>query len=265
MRYRSNLRAGRTLLAGFILLICFATSAQAAGDRVLVFAAASLKNAMDDVAASYMKSHDTDVRVSYAGSSTLARQIESGAPAQVYVSANQSWMDKLEQDERIDADSRVDLLRNHLVLAAPKDSDIQLHIARGFDLAGALGKDGYLAMANTDAVPAGIYGRNALQALGDWDSLQGHIAQADDVRAALALIARGQTPLGVVYASDAVAEDDVRVVDTFPDDTHKPIVYPAALTAGSDDPAARDFLNYLASDAAKPIFKRWGFGVVGAD
>ncbi|RJS94797.1 molybdate ABC transporter substrate-binding protein [Salinisphaera sp. Q1T1-3] len=255
-------------------VVCFLAAAvsapvQAASDTpdqskpLVVFAAASLKNAMDGVVSAYEKQHpDTDVKVSYAGSSTLARQIEAGAPADVYVSANQQWMDKLGDDGLIDKQSRYNLLGNSLVLVAPKDSKAQVKLVKNVDLASKLGQGGYLAMANTDAVPAGIYGKHALQHLGVWKSLSGRIAQADDVRAALALVSRGESPFGVVYSSDAVADKGVRVVDTFPEDSHKPIVYPAAATADSDNPADAEFLGFLKSDTAAPIFKRWGFRLV---
>ncbi|WP_423823569.1 molybdate ABC transporter substrate-binding protein [Salinisphaera sp. SPP-AMP-43] len=241
-----------------------ATAATADSQQPLVvFAAASLKNAMDGVAQAYDASHDgPPVKVSYAGSSTLARQIESGAPADVYVSANQQWMDKLAEDGLIDRASRYDLLGNSLVLIAPKDSDTQVELTQHMDLAAALGDHQYLAMANTDAVPAGIYGKHALQWLDVWSQMQGHIAQGDDVRAALALVSRGESPLGVVYSSDAVADQGVRVVDTFPSASHKPIIYPAAATADSDNPQDAEFLGYLKSDQARKIFKRWGFKVV---
>ena len=243
-------------------------SAQAAAPKqrdkpLIVFAAASLKNAMDGVARVYDKRHDgADVKVSYAGSSTLARQIEAGAPADIYVSANQQWMNKLAADGLIDKSSRYDLLGNSLVLVAPKNSDVQVTLKKHVDLLVKLGHGNYLAMANTDAVPAGIYGKHALQWLGVWSQMQGHIAQGDDVRAALALVSRGESPLGVVYSSDAVADQGVRVVDTFPSASHKAIIYPAAATADSDNPQNADFLAFLKSDTAAKIFKRWGFKVV---
>lgn len=255
----------RRLLIGLLALALVApVSATAAEHRdaqpMVVFAAASLKNAMDGVAKAYDASHDgADVKISYAGSSTLARQIESGAPADIYVSANQQWMDQLAKDGLIDTASRYNLLGNSLVLVAPKDSAAQVKLVPGVDLVQALGKDQYLAMANTDAVPAGIYGRHALQALQAWQPLEGHIAQADDVRGALALVSRGESPLGIVYASDAVAEPGVRVVDTFPPDSHKPIIYPAAAIADSHNPADAEFLAFLKSDRAAKIFRHWGF------
>lgn len=248
--------------AGLIQPVAADTSSDG-GQPLLVFAAASLKNAMDGVFRAYDDSHDgAGVKVSYAGSSTLARQIEAGAPADVYVSANRQWMNKLASDGLIDKSSRYDLLGNSLVLIAPRGSDVQVELDRNIDLLSKLGSDNYLAMANTAAVPAGIYGKQALQWLGVWPQMQGHIAQANDVRAALALVARGGAPLGVVYASDALAEKSVRVVDTFPAASHEPIIYPVAATAASDNPRAADFLTFLKSTQAADIFKRWGFKVV---
>lgn len=263
----------RSRIAGTLLLVfsltglmsspAFADDTPSDHKPLIVFAAASLKNAMDGVAAAYKKQHaSADLRISYAGSSTLARQIEAGAPADVYVSANQQWMDKLEKDGLIREHSRYDLLGNSLVLVAPKASKTQVKLAEHVDLIDKLGKGQYLAMANTDSVPAGIYGKQALKSLGIWSTVQGHIAQSDDVRAALALVARGESPLGVVYSSDAVAEHKVRVVDTFPPASHDAIIYPAAATADSDNAGDKPFLAFLKSDTAAKIFKRWGFDVV---
>ncbi|MES1926259.1 molybdate ABC transporter substrate-binding protein [Salinisphaera sp. T31B1] len=253
----------RAVLLTLCLLAMFYRPAYAADDSLLVFAAASLKNAMDDVATAFEETHGGDIRISYAGSSTLARQIERAAPADIYVSANQDWMDRVETDEFIDNHSRIDLLANALVLVAPRNRDTRLKIAQGFPIVSALG-DRYLAMANTEAVPAGLYGRQAFEHLHVWEALQGHIAQADDVRAALALVARGESPLGVVYASDAVAEPHVRVVDTFPADSHDPIVYPAAILKHVDKPLADAFMSFLQGSRATAIFKRWGFARAAA-
>lgn len=258
-------------LISTLLLVCLVPLVAQAADRssqatakpLLVFAAASLKNTMDGVADAYETSHPgADVRVSYAGSSTLARQIQSGAPADIYVSANQDWMDQLEKTGLIDAASRYDLLGNALVLIAPTSSKAQVKLAKGVDLTGKLGPGNYLAMANTDAVPAGIYGRQALTWLGAWSGLQDQIAQAEDVRAALALVSRGESPLGVVYSSDAVADQGVRVVDTFPAASHKPIIYPVAATADSDNPQDQGFLSFLKAAPAARIFEKWGFKVL---
>lgn len=237
--------------------------AAAQNEGLLIFAAASLKNAMDDVAHAYEATHPDDLRISYAGSSTLARQIERGAPADIYVSANQAWMDRLADDGRLRAGSRFDLLHNTLVLVAPKhrpgDNSEPLDSLSERSVTQALGTDGYLAMANTNAVPAGIYGRQALQHLGLWESLQGRIVQAMDVRAALALVARGETPLGIVYASDAVAEHSVRVVYRFTACSHDSIVYPAAILDNVDNPQAERFIRFLRGDTAGRRFEKWGF------
>jgi len=252
-----------------VACLWWASSAQAATDRdtghrpLIVFAAASLKNAMDDVARAFEASHPgADLRTSYAGSSTLARQIQGGAPADIYLSANQQWMNQLGESGLIDTASRYDLLGNSLVLIAPKKSQAAIRLDKHVDLLASLGPDNYLAMANTDAVPAGIYGRNALTWLGAWRGLQGHIAQAEDVRGALALVSRGESPLGVVYSSDAVADHGVRVVDTFPAASHKPIVYPVARVADSHNPQDDVFLAFLRGDQARQIFTRWGFIIV---
>lgn len=260
----------RRMSVAVLATALFVSAAQAASSEpvgedepLIVFAAASLKNAMDGVVAAYDKAHpDADVRASYAGSSTLARQIQAGAPADIYVSANQDWMDQLDRAGLIDSASRYDLLGNSLVLIAPKSSDLQLSLTKQVDLIDKLGEGHYLAMANTKAVPAGIYGRHALTWLGVWSDLKGHIAQADDVRGALALVSRGESPLGVVYSSDAVADKGVRVVDTFPSASHGPIIYPAAATADSDNAQDATFLGFLKSPQAAKIFKQWGFKVV---
>ena len=248
----------RHAVAVFLCAMVVPAGAAAHERSLLVFAAASLKNAMDEVVAAYEADHDVDIDVSYAGSSTLARQIERGAPADVFVSANRDWVDRLQADGRLKNASRLDVLANALVLVAPRDSDIDLRVAPDFPIAERLADD-YLAMAHTDAVPAGIYGRQALQALGVWSDLAGRIAQTEDVRGALALVARGEAPLGVVYASDAVAEDDVRVIDVFPDDSHEPIVYPAAVVAASAAESAPAFVEFLNGDTAGRVFRDWGF------
>jgi molybdate transport system substrate-binding protein len=179
----------------------------------------------------------------------------------LFISANAEWMDYLAERGLIVAESRIDLLGNRLVLVAPADSGIAVDIAPGFDLAGALG-DGHLAMANTDAVPAGIYGKQALTALGVWESVAPRVAQAQDVRAALALVALGEAPLGIVYATDAGAEPGVRIVAAFPEETHDRIIYPAALVAGAENEAARSLLDFLRSDAAAPFFEAEGFALL---
>jgi len=233
----------------------------AAQGAVVVFAAASLKNALDDVVAQWEAETGGAVTVAYAGSSALARQIQQGAPADVFISANVAWMDELEADGLIRPGSRRDLLRNRLVLIAHGRDAAPVEVAAGFDLPGLLG-DGRLAMALVDAVPAGLYGKAALSALGVWDSVAPRVAQADNVRAALALVARGEAPYGIVYATDATADDNVTVVATFPAESHPPIVYPAALAAGSDAGDAAALLAYLGSAPARPLFERQGFTVI---
>lgn len=228
-------------------------------DDLLVFAAASLKPALDEIIATPQAKAIGEVKVSYAASSQLAHQIEAGAPAVLFISADQDWMDAVEAKGRIVRDTRVDLLGNALVLVAPKDSKTVLTIADRFDLAGALGKDGRLALGEPNSVPAGKYAKSALTALGVWDSIQSRVVSADNVRAALNFVARGEAPLGIVYRSDSVSEPAVRVVDAFPESTHAPIVYPAAIIADHDSPAARKLLGLLREPDAQQIFRRYGF------
>ena len=227
----------------------------------VVFAAASLKNALDAIADDWRRETGKHATISYAASSTLAKQIENGAPADLFISADRDWMDYLAQRKLIDAKSRVDLLGNRLVLIAPKDNKTDLVIRPGFDLAAALG-DSRLAMAAPAAVPAGLYGKAALETLGVWSSVAKRVAAAENVRAALLLVARGEAPLGIVYQTDAAADPGVRVVATFPPDTHPPIVYPMALTAASTNPDAPALAAYLRGPAARARFEAQGFTVL---
>lgn len=227
----------------------------------MVFAAASLKTALDRIASAWKKASGKDLTRSYAASSALAKQIEAGAPADVYLSADLRWMDWLATRDLIDNASRKTLLGNALVLIAPKTSDIALEIAPDFALAQALG-DGRLAMGEPNAVPAGTYAKAALEKLGVWESVESKIAGAENVRVALAYVARGETPLGIVYATDAKSEPNVRVVGTFPGETHPPIVYPAARTATSNNPEAKTFMDFLDSPEARTIFEDEGFTVL---
>jgi molybdate transport system substrate-binding protein len=235
----------------------FSLPAAKADDATLVFAAASLKNALDAAVDDYSKTSGKTVTVSYAATSALAKQIQEAAPADIFFSADLDWMDKLQEKNLIAADSRVTLLGNDIVLVAPQDSTVSLTIAPNFPLAAALG-DGKLAMALTASVPAGKYGKAALEKLGVWDSVSANVAEAENVRAALALVSRGEAPLGIVYTTDANADKSVKVVGTFPEDSHPPILYPVALTATAK-PDARAFLDYLTSAKAKPIFEAQGF------
>lgn len=251
-----------SLALAVLLLTAAPVLVRAQSGDVVVFAAASLKNALDEAAAAWQKASGTTVKISYAGSSTLAKQIEQGAPADLFISANLQWMDYLAERSLVDRATRSNLLRNRLVLVAPKDSDVSLAIAPGFDLAAAL-RGGRLAVANTQAVPAGIYGKAALTSLGVWDTVQGRLAQAQDVRAALTLVSRGEAPLGVVYRTDAAADPGVKIVGTFPEDTHAPIVYPVALTkAAGSKPAAKSLLEFLTGQEAVPFFEKQGFAVL---
>jgi len=230
---------------------------------VLIFAAASLQTALDELVAPMQTATGARVRVSYAASSALARQIENGAPADLFISADLDWMDYLANRKLIRADSRVNLLGNRLVLIAPASQPVAIKIAPGFGLAAALGSRDRLALANPDAVPAGKYARAALTNLGVWDSVAGKIAAAENVRAALLLVSRREAPLGIVYATDALVDKGVRVVDTFPASTHPPIVYPAALTTASASSlatgAAFRVLEFLKSSAALRLFLMKGF------
>jgi molybdate transport system substrate-binding protein len=232
----------------------------AADAPLTVFAAASLKESMDAATAVYGKAHGVRVRVSYASSAALARQVEQGAPADVFVSADLDWMDMLQSKGRVDAATRRDLLGNTLVLIAPKISTAApLTLARGSDLLPLLGSQGRIAVAMTDSVPAGKYAKAAFESLGMWPALQSRTAEAENVRAALLLVARAETPLGVVYGSDANAEPRVKVLATFPADSHPSIVYPAARLAASRHPQGASFVQWLHSPEASAIFRTHGF------
>jgi molybdate transport system substrate-binding protein len=238
-------------------------STAAAQDKtVTVFAAASMKNALDAVNAAFTKQTGIKVVASYAATSALMKQIEGGAPADVFLSADLDWMRYGSQKKLVQDDSRVNLLGNRLVLIAPKDSKIgDVTITPGFDLAKLVG-NGRIVTGDVRAVPVGKYAKAALEKLGVWDAVAGHLAQAENVRAALALVARGEAPLGIVYQTDAVAEPGVKIVGIFPADTHPPIIYSIALTAGSTNPGASAFLNYLESGNASPLFEKQGFIVL---
>lgn len=250
----------RRILALFAAALILTPAPRAAAGEVTVFAAASLRTAMEEVEEAYEAEFDTELLVSYAGSSALARQIEAGAPADVFISANVGWMDRLEAARLIAPETRTDFLGNRIVLVRHGTGPAPVEIGEGFDLAGLLG-DGHLAMALVDAVPAGIYGKAALASLGLWNAAEPHVAQADNVRAALALVAAGEAPLGIVYATDAAAERGVSVVGTFPEDSHPPIVYPVAALAGRAEAAAA-FLAFLEGPAAMGAFARQGFSVL---
>jgi molybdate transport system substrate-binding protein len=236
--------------------------AAAQGRDTLVFAAASLKNALDEIAAQWQRQTGKKVAISYAASNNLIKQIEQGAPADIFFSADTDWMDYGQQKNLIKPETRSNLLGNRIVLVAPKDSTVSLSIQPGFELAAAL-KGGRLAMGSVDAVPAGKYGKAALEKLGAWDGVKDKIAQAENVRAALLFVARGEAPLGIVYQTDAASEPAVKIVGTFPDDTHPSIIYPIAATKDSTNLDALAFLNFIKSPAARPAFERQGFTMLG--
>jgi len=255
----TGFRSRHVIGALFGVLAALVPFRAAHADDLLVFAAASLKPALDEVLATPSAQSIGTIKASYAASSQLAHQIEAGAPAALFISADQDWMNTVDQKDRIVRDTRVDLLGNALVLVAPKDSTTQLTIAEHFDLLGALGKDGRLAMGEPNSVPAGKYGKSALTALGVWDAIQPRVVSADNVRAALNFVVRSEAPLGIVYRSDAISEPAVRVVATFPETTHAPIVYLAAILTDHDTPAARKLLHLLRSPQTQTIFRRYGF------
>lgn len=228
---------------------------------VVVFAAASLKNALDTIGKDWESKTGNKVTLSFAASSALAKQLEQGAPADLFVSADLKWMDWVAERKLIEPALRKTLLGNTLVLIAPKESTISLKIEKGFKLAEALG-DGRLAMGEPKSVPAGIYGQAALTSLGVWDAVSAKVAGAENVRVALAYVARGEAPLGIVYGTDAKSEPQVKVIDTFPADSHPPIVYPVALTASSTSSEAKKFLEFLSSPDAAKVFETEGFTVL---
>lgn len=243
-----------------VALLAPCARALAADGPVLVFAAASLKTALDAIADGWRRDTGIAVRCSYAASSALARQIERGAPADLFVSADEQWMDYLQERSLIRTSSRRDIVGNRPVLIARADDPVTLHLAIGADLAGALGTS-RLALGEVLSVPAGRYARVALERLGLWPAVRSRLAMTENVRAALALVARGEARLGIVYASDARADPAVRVVDVFPPDSHAAIVYPAALLVASGRAGAARFLDHLGSGAARRVFESGGFTV----
>jgi molybdate transport system substrate-binding protein len=235
---------------------------RAQGGGMVVFAAASLKNALDEIAATWARDTGKPApRISYAASSALARQMEQGAPADLFISADLDWMDYAAGKNLIRPDTRFNLLGNKIVLIAPRDSRTTTLALTGGDLAKALA-GGKLSMGNVDAVPAGKYGKAALEKLGAWTTVKDSIAQAENVRAALVLVARGEAPLGIVYGTDAAAEPGVKIVATFPADSHPPITYPAALARESKNVDAKNFLEFLRSAKARAVFEKQGFTVL---
>jgi len=247
------------LFAAFAILTGSATSAALAQDKNLtVFAAASMKNALDDIDAAYTAKTGVKIVVSYAASSALAKQIEQGAPADIFLSADTDWMDYAAARKTINEPTRVNLLGNSIVLIAPKDSGIDnVTIGRGFDLAKLAG-DGKVATGDVKAVPVGKYAKAALEKLGAWQAAEPKFAMAESVRAALTLVARGEAALGIVYSTDAKVEPGVKIVGTFPTDSHPAIIYPVAATTTAKAEAA-DYLAFLRSSAAKAVLEKYGF------
>ena len=252
------------VLLVFVLLALSSTvwnsPASAQGQKLIIFAAASLKDALDEVNVAYQHENSQETATSYAASSTLAKQIEAAAPADVFISADVDWMDYLAMRNLIKPETRANLLGNRLVLIAPVNSPLNLAIGPNFSLAQALG-NGRLAIADPNGVPAGRYGKAALESLGVWSTIADRVAPAENVRAALALVARGETPLGIVYQTDAASDKAVKIVGIFPQDTHPPIIYPIAVVVSSTNPAALGYLAYLKSRAARPTFEKHGFTV----
>ncbi len=250
------------LIAALGLGLASILPVDARGDEITVFAAASIKNALDEISIGFREETGHTITASLASSSALARQIQFGAPADIFISANPGWMDALEEDGLIDVPTRFNLLGNTIVLIAHggRDADPAL-VAPDMDLSAMLGDD-RLAMALIRGVPAGIYGRMALESLGIWDAVEAKVAQADNVRAALALVSTGEAPFGIVYATDAAADGNVTIIGRFPADAHPPIVYPAAAVAASENPLNTQFLAYLRGPDARQAFERQGFVVV---
>jgi molybdate transport system substrate-binding protein len=232
--------------------------AQAEDKTLVVFAAASMKNALDDIDTAFTAKTGVKVSASYAASSTLAKQIEQGAPADIFVSADTDWMDYAIGKKNINEATRVNLLGNSIVLIAPKDSKIDdVAIGPDFDLAKLAG-DGKIATGDVKAVPVGKYAKAALEKLGAWQAAEPKFAMAESVRAALTLVARGEAVLGIVYSTDAKVEPGVKIVGTFPADSHPPIIYPVAATATAK-PEANDYISFLRSQAAKTVLEKYGF------
>ncbi len=260
--YARRVRLRDLFVLGLLAALPGARPALAQDGAPVVFAAASLKNALDEANAAWAEDGHAAATVSYAASSALARQIESGAPADLFASADLAWMDYLAERDLIRADSRVELLGNDLVLVAPADSSVETTIAPNFPLRTLIG-EGRLAMANFASVPAGKYGRQALETLGVWNEVEARVAQAENVRAALLLVSRGEAPLGIVYRTDAVSDPSVRIVATFPANSHDPIVYPFAVTTEAGGAGAQAFLDFLKTPKAAALFEKQGFKTLG--
>ena len=252
------IRLAGIFIALAILCGSVSSSASAQEKTVTVFAAASMKNALDEINSTFTAKTGVKTIASYAASSVLAKQIEQGAPADIFISADTDWMDYAIDKKVVNETTRVNLLGNSLVLIAPKDAEIDgVTIGPGFNLS-KLAADGKIATGNVKSVPVGKYAKAALEKLGAWQATEPMFAMADSVRAALALVARGEAALGIVYSTDAKVEPSVKVVGTFPADSHPSIIYPVAATAGAS-PEAKAYLDYLHSSAAKAVLEKYGF------
>lgn len=251
-------RTGRWAALCALMVLPFGVYA----DTITVFAAASLKTALDQAAHDFSATSGHDLHLSFAGSSALARQIQLGAPADVYISANPGWMDVLEADDLLVPGSRNDLLGNRLVVIAPHGNALALDLSQPSAVVARL-TSGPLAMALVTAVPAGIYGQQALETLCHWSDVAPNVAQTDNVRAALALVSLGEAPLGIVYASDVAADSNVAIVADIPPEAHDPIIYPAAAIEGGNQKTSMAFLSYLQSPKAQTIFAEQGFLPIG--
>jgi molybdate transport system substrate-binding protein len=249
------------IVCGLVLLALLGRPVAAIADEpITVFAAASLTDVLQEIGEAYKAKTGKAVRFSFTSSSTLARQIEAGAPAQIYASANEQWMDYLAERNLIETETRASPVSNQLVLIAPVGTALgPVTISSSTDLAKLLGADSRLSVGNTDSVPAGIYAKEALQSLGLWTALEPRLAPAEDVRAALAHVERGETPLGIVYATDAKIDRNVKVLGTFPPGSYKPITYPFAVVRGKGSAVVRDFFAYLTGPDAMRAFEKYGF------
>lgn len=251
----------RGLVAGLLLAATLGPVRAQPAD-VTVFAAASLTNALEDISKAYAaKGNATPIKFSFAASSGLAKQLEAGAPANIFISADLKWMDYTDNKGLTLPATRVTLLGNALVLVAPANTAKPVTISKGMDIAALLGPDGRIATGLVDSVPVGVYAKTAFTTLGVWDKVAPRIVGAESVRAALALVERGEAPFGVVYATDAAIARNVKIVAVFPSDSHPPVEYPFALVKGQDTPAARDFFAFLQGPEAKAIYTKYGFTV----
>ena len=253
-----TMRAFLVLLPLVLSSAVWNTTAPAQGQKLIVFAAASLKHALDEVNVAYQTEEGRQTATSYAASSTLAKQIEAAAPADIFISADLDWMDYLAKWNLIKPETRANLLGNRLVLIAPADSAGELGISPNFPLAPTLG-NGRLAIADPNGVPAGRYVKAALESLGVWSSVADRLAPAENVRATLALVSHGEVPLGIVYKSDAVAYKGVKILGTLPENTHPPVIYPVAAVAISTNPGSPRYVAFLRSSAARPILEKHRF------